>query len=129
VTPVDLGMQWIIAKGKDFIGRRSLARSDTAREGRKQLVGLLAENPDEVLPEGGPVVEDAKVSTPVPMLGHVTSSYFSACLKRSIALALVSDGTKRMGHTVHVPLPDGRVMKAVVASSVFIDPEGARQNV
>jgi hypothetical protein len=34
-----------------------------------------------------------------------------------------------MGHTDHVPLPDGRVMKAVVASSVFIDPEGARQNV
>jgi len=65
----------------------------------------------------------------VPMLGHVTSSYFSACLKRSIALALVKDGARRMGKTVHVPLPGGKVMKAVVASSVFIDPEGARQNV
>ena len=129
VTPVDLGMQWIIAKGKDFIGRRSLARSDTAREGRKQLVGLLAENPDEVLPEGAPVVEDAKVASPVPMLGHVTSSYFSACLNRSIALALVKDGARRMGKTVHVPLPGGKAMRAVVASSVFIDPEGARQNV
>jgi sarcosine oxidase subunit alpha len=64
VTPVDLGMQWIIAKGKDFIGRRSLARSDTARDGRKQLVGLLTENPEEVLPEGGPVVEDSKAPTP-----------------------------------------------------------------
>ena len=129
VTPVDLGMQWIIAKGKEFIGRRSLARSDTAREGRKQLVGLLAEDPNDVLPEGGPVVEDAKAPTPVPMLGHVTSSYFSACLGRSIALALVKDGTKRMGKTVHVPLPDGKMLRAVVASSVFIDPEGARQNV
>jgi sarcosine oxidase subunit alpha len=129
VTPVDLGMQWIIGKGKDFIGRRSLARSDTAREGRKQLVGLLAENADDVLPEGAPVVEDAKAPTPVPMLGHVTSSYFSACLKRTIALALVKDGTKRMGKTVHVPLPGGKLMKAVVANSVFIDPEGARQNV
>ena len=128
VTPVDLGMQWIIAKGKDFVGRRSLARSDTAREGRKQLVGLLAENPNEVLPEGGPVVEDANAATPVPMLGHVTSSYFSACLERSIALALVKDGAKRMGETVHVPLPGGKVMRAVVASSVFLDPEGARQN-
>jgi len=128
VTPVDLGMQWIIAKGKDFVGRRSLARSDTAREGRKQLVGLLAENPNEVLPEGAPVVEDANAATPVPMLGHVTSSYFSACLERSIALALVKDGAKRMGETVHVPLPGGKVMRAVVASSVFLDPEGARQN-
>jgi sarcosine oxidase, subunit alpha len=129
VTPVDLGMQWIIAKGKDFIGRRSLARSDTAREGRKQLVGLLTENPGEVLPEGGPVVEDAKAPPPVPMLGHVTSSYFSACLKRSIALALVKDGSKRMGRAVEVPLSSGKVIRAVVASSVFIDPEGARQNV
>jgi sarcosine oxidase subunit alpha len=129
VTPVDLGMQWIIAKGKDFIGRRSLARSDTAREGRKQLVGLLTEDPHEVLPEGGPVVEDAKAPTPVPMLGHVTSSYFSACLERSIALALVKDGSKRMGQAVKVPLSTGKVIRGVVASSVFIDPEGARQNV
>lgn len=129
VTPIDLGMQWIIAKGKDFIGRRSLVRSDTAREGRKQLVGLLTENPGEVLPEGGPVVEDVNAPMPVPMLGHVTSSYFSACLKRSIALALVKDGSKRMGKTVQVPLPTGKVIRAVVASSVFIDPEGARQNV
>ncbi|HEX6795029.1 MAG TPA: sarcosine oxidase subunit alpha family protein [Casimicrobiaceae bacterium] len=128
VTPVDLGMQWIIAKGKDFIGRRSLARADTAREGRKQLVGLLAENAGDVLPEGAAVVEDAKAPTPVPMLGHVTSSYFSACLERSIALALVKDGTQRMGKTVHIPLPDGTVTRAVVASPVFIDPDGARQN-
>jgi sarcosine oxidase, subunit alpha len=129
VTPIDLGMQWIIAKGKDFIGRRSLSRSDTAREGRKQLVGLLTENPREVLPEGGPVVEDGKASVPAPMLGHVTSSYFSACLERSIALALVKDGSNRMGKTVEVPLPTGKVIRAVVASTVFIDPDGARQNV
>jgi sarcosine oxidase, subunit alpha len=129
VTPIDLGMQWIVAKGKDFIGRRSLARSDTARDGRKQLVGLLTENPGEVLPEGGPVVEDAKAAVPIPMLGHVTSSYFSACLKRSIALALVMNGSKRMGETVEIPLATGKVIRAVVASSVFIDPEGARQNV
>ena len=39
---------------------------------------------------------------PVPMLGHVTSSYFSACLERSIALALVQNGRNRMGEKVHV---------------------------
>lgn len=129
VTPVDLGMQWIISKGKDFIGRRSLARSDTARAGRKQLVGLLSEDPEVVLPEGAPIVEDSKAPMPVPMLGHVTSSYYSACLKRSIALALVKDGSKRMGQVLEVPLSSSKVLRATVASSVFIDPEGARQNV
>lgn len=129
VTPVDLGMQWIVSKGKDFIGRRSLARSDTARPDRKQLVGLLTEDPSDVLPEGAPVVEDSRRPVPVPMLGHVTSSYFSACLGRSIALALVKGGRERMGHTVEIPLSSGKLTRAIVASSVFVDPEGLRQNV
>jgi sarcosine oxidase subunit alpha len=129
VTPVDLGMDWIIAKGKDFIGRRSLSRSDTRREDRKQLVGLLTENPRDVLPEGGQIVTNAAVPAPVPMLGHVTSSYFSAFLGRSIALAVVKGGLKRMGEKVEIALVDGRVIKATIAKPVFVDPEGARQNV
>ena len=63
------------------------------------------------------------------MLGHVTSSYFSACLGRSIALALVQNGRNRMGEKVQVPLRDGRAIAAVIAKPVFLDPEGARQNV
>ncbi len=43
VTPIDLGMDWIVSKKKDFIGRRSLSRADTARPDRKQLVGLLTD--------------------------------------------------------------------------------------
>jgi len=35
-TPMDLGMDWIVSKKKDFIGKRSFTRSDTAREGRNQ---------------------------------------------------------------------------------------------
>ncbi|HEX5128769.1 MAG TPA: glycine cleavage T C-terminal barrel domain-containing protein, partial [Usitatibacter sp.] len=126
VTPVDLGMEWIMSKAKDYLGRRSLARTDTAREDRKQLVGLLCEDPATVLPEGGQIVVDSGAAPPVPMLGHVTSSYFSAFLDRSIALALVKGGRKRMGEKVEVPLADGRVLRATIASPVFVDPEGAR---
>ena len=129
VTPIDLGMDWIIARTKDFIGRRSLSRSDMVREDRKHLVGLLTEDSAEVLPEGGQVVADALAPVPVPMLGHITSSYFSASLDRSIALALVQGGRKRKGQRVEVPLANGRVARALIADPVFIDPEGARQNV
>jgi len=129
VTPADLGMDWIVAKGKDFIGRRSLLRADTRRDDRKELVGLLTEEPTQVLPEGGQIVVDGRAPAPVPMLGHVTSSYFSASLGRSIALALVKGGRKRVGERVEIPLADGRALRAVIANSVFIDPEGARQNV
>lgn len=128
VTPLDLGMDWIVSKQKDFIGRRSLLRSDTARAGRKQLVGLLTEDPAVVLPEGAQLVADAAAAPPVPMLGHVTSSYDSPALGRSIALALVKDGRRRMGEVLQAPLADGRVIRARVASPVFLDPEGARQD-
>jgi len=128
VTPIDLGMDWIVSKDKDFIGRRSLFRSDTARNDRKQLVGLLTDEPNVVLPEGAQLVTDPKAPIPVPMVGHVTSSYDSAALGRSIALALVKGGASRMGEVLHAPLADGRVIRARVASAVFVDPEGARQN-
>lgn len=129
VTPIDLGMAGMVAKTKDCIGKRSLARADTARPDRKQLVGLLTDDPGEVLLEGSQIIEDARAPIPVPMVGHVTSSYYSAALGRSIALALVKDGRSRTGQRVFVPLDNGRVIPALIASSVFYDPEGARQNV
>jgi sarcosine oxidase subunit alpha len=129
LTPLDLGMSRVVAKKKDYLGKRSLSRSDTARAGRKQLVGLLTQVPEEVLPEGAQVVADSRISVPMPMLGHVTSSYFSARLGRSIALAVVKSGQSRIGETVYVPRLDGRVVKATIANSVFYDPEGSRQDV
>ena len=58
VTPQDLGMDWVVSKKKaDFIGLRSFARPDTGRPDRKQLVGLLPVDPDELLPEGAQLVE------------------------------------------------------------------------
>ena len=63
------------------------------------------------------------------MQGHVTSSYYSANLGHSIALAVVKGGLSRMGETVHCPLADGRTVTADIVGSVFYDPQGERQNV
>ena len=130
VTPHDLGMGGMVSTTKDFLGRRSLTRSHTAGPNRKQLVGLLTDEPATVLPEGAQITEAGATNvTPVPMLGHVTSSYFSPTLKRSIAMALVRNGHQRMGQKVQLPLVDGRVVSATVASPVFYDPEGKRHHV
>ena len=129
VTPIDAGMSWLVSKRKDFLGRRSLSRSDMLREDRKQLVGLLTDTPTDVLPDGGPVVDDPAARIPTPMLGHVTSSYYSAVLGRSIAMAMVKGGRSRMGDRVYVSDADGRGIGAVITSPVFYDPEGERQNV
>jgi len=129
VTPIDLGMGWAVSKAKDFLGKRSLSRVDTAREDRKQFVGLLTQDPKEVLQEGAQIVNQASDQIPVPMLGHVTSSYHSACAGRSIALALLKNGHNRMGETVFVSTPDGRFVAAEISSTVFVDPKGEKQNV
>ncbi len=128
VTPVDLGMNWILSKKKDYLGRRSLERTDCVREGRKELVGLLTDDILEVLPEGGQIVNAPSTAIPLAMQGHVTSSYYSACLERPIAMALVKDGRKRHGETIYVALEDGRFISATIGSSVFYDPKGERQD-
>jgi sarcosine oxidase subunit alpha len=129
VNPMDLGMESLVSRHKDCLGKRSLSRSDMLRDDRKQLAGLLTEDPEMVLPEGGQVVVDLRAPIPTPMIGHVTSSYYSACLGRSIALALVKGGRSRMGETIYVPPARGRPVPAVISSPIFYDPKGERQNV
>jgi sarcosine oxidase subunit alpha len=123
VTPADLGMDWIVSKTKDFIGKRSLVRSDMLRENRKQLVGLVTDQPQKVLPEGTQLVNEPSTDYPVPMTGHVTSSYYSSILGRSIALALVKGGHSRLGASVYAPTLDGQLIEAIITSPVFYDPE------
>src|SRR6218665_1286117 len=92
ISPLDLGKGWAVGvkKTHSFLGKRSLARSDTARDDRKQLVGLLTQDPSVVLPEGAQIMDSARTGAHNRMLGHVTSSYHSAFLGRSIALAVVA---------------------------------------
>jgi sarcosine oxidase subunit alpha len=128
VTPEDLGMSWIVSKVKDFVGKRSLRRPDTARPDRKHLVGLLPVDPSELLPEGAQMIrEGTELTPPVPMEGHVTSSYRSAALDRTFALALIKNGRNRIGETLLAPLGD-RVIAATVTEPVFYDKEGARRD-
>ena len=127
MTPIDLQMDWIVSKKKyDFIGKRSLYRSDTIKEDRKQLVGLLTEDPKEILEEGAQIVSDIS-KKPVEMLGHVTSSYFSPNLNKSIALAVVRNGKKMKGQKLIVPM-ENKNINVIVSDSIFLDKENKRLN-
>jgi len=127
VTPDDLGLERLVSKRKDFIGRRSLRRPALVDPQRKQLVGLLPKDPNAVLPEGAQLVREVLPKPPMPMLGHVTSSYFGARIGRSFALALVKGARARLGETVFAPLPD-RTIEATVVAPLFYDPEGKRRH-
>jgi len=80
-----------------------------------------------VLEEGAQIIETQGQRAPMRLIGHVSSSYYSAVLGRSIALALVAGGRARTGQTLYVPMPSGDVPVQVV-SPVFYDPKGARLN-
>ena len=129
VTPHDLGMAWVVSKKKvDFIGKRSFARADNSRPDRKHLVGLLPVQRDVLLPEGSQLIQTAELpEPPVPMLGHVTSSYRSVALAGTFALALVKGGRDRIGDTLYVPMGD-QVVAVTVAEPVLYDPEGTRRD-
>ena len=127
MTPIDLQMDWIVNKKKyDFIGKRSLYRSDTIREDRKHLVGLLTDNPKDVLEEGAQIVADLN-KKPIDMLGHVTSSYFSPNLNKSIALAVVRSGKKMKGQKLIVPM-ENKNINVTVVDFIFLDKENKRLN-
>ena len=150
VTPDDMGLSWAVRRGKafGFLGDRSLDLPDHRRSDRPQFVGLETLDGATVLPEGAQIVRESapmqpgpkmlakafaarSVARPMaqPMDGYVTSSYFSAALRRPIALAMVKSGRQRRGEIVHCPLTDGRVAVARIVDPVFYDPAGDRQRV
>jgi sarcosine oxidase subunit alpha len=128
-TPQDLGMDWIVSKKKDFIGKRSFSRTDTAREGRHQLVGLLPLDNRTLLPEGSYIVNegDSKKEGKLSHIGYVTSSYSSSALSRTFALAMVADGRNQIGKFAEVPIGNS-VARVEIVDSVFFDKENTRRD-
>lgn len=131
VTPQDAGMEWIVSKAKDFIGKRSYLREDSKREDRKHLVSVLPVNHSLKLPEGTQLVEKGiavnPANGPVPMEGFVTSSYHSAALGRSFGLALIQNGRNRIGETLVASVGD-QLVDVVVGETVLFDAEGTRKD-
>ena len=91
------------------------------------MVGLLTINPDEVLEEGAQIVAEIKNKPPMSMVGHVTSSYYSPNLKKSIALAVVKNGKNLKGKKLYVPMQN-KIIEVTVSDSIFLDKEGKRLN-
>ncbi|WP_316015636.1 sarcosine oxidase subunit alpha family protein [Roseobacter sp. HKCCA0434] len=130
VTPQDLALGWAVSKKKeDFIGKRAMQRSDLTRPDRKQLVGLFTEDGSVVLPDGAHAVEGKDEYGNPHTIGHVTSTYYSPTLDRSIAMALIEQGSERMDEVLEFPISATETVKARVVDPVFYDKDGERQNV
>ena len=130
VTPDDVGLGKMVAFAKpDFIGKRSLTLPNFTREGRKQLVGVLPIDPNLVVEEGAQIVDSPGPAPGTPALGHVSSSYMSATLGRSFALALVSGGRARRDETLFATTRQGGTAPVKLVEPIFYDKEGKRLDV
>ena len=106
---------------------RDRYRSDTMREDRKHYVGILTNDPKEILEEGAQIVAEVKDKPPMDMVGHITSSYYSPNLNKSIALAIVKNRKKLKGKKHNVPMPN-KTIEVTVSDTIFLDKEGKRLN-
>lgn len=123
-APADVGWGEVAAKRKgDFIGKRSLTRTDNQRADRLQLVGLTDANGDALVP--GAHLRFAGTTEGTD--GWVTSAAHSPALGKTIALAMLRGGRARLGERVSVHDLD-RKCEALVVPTAFLDAEGKRLN-
>ena len=117
----DLGMAWIMSKTKgDYIGKRSVEIRQRNSQSRRQLVGLLPDDPEHLIDENAPITPQGRREKSE---GLVTACVWSVVQKRVIALALLQDGRKRMGETVYIRRKD-KVVTATITAPCFHDPKG-----
>ena len=127
ITPLDLGLDWMIGKSKkDFLGKRSLIRSDTVRKDRKQLVGILPTNKNDKLEEGQHIILDKEIKTPMPMLGHITSCYQSPTLGHNFALAVIKNGQSLIGTKAFASTPELKTIEVEIVEPIFYDKENTK---
>ena len=116
VTPSDLGLDWAIARSEaDFVGKRGMQMPHLCHPDREKLVGLLCEDPAIVLSDGACATENGRI------IGHVTSSYWSPTLNRSIAMGLVQRGPERMGETLSFTGGENGNLRVRVVAPNFLD--------
>ena len=106
VTPQDAGMGWVVSKVKDFIGKRSYTRSDTAREDRKHLVSVLPVGQDPAAPGGHPADRPHRDREFRDPTGSAAGSRHLQLPQRR-ARSLVRVGVDQERAEPHRPDPDG----------------------
>jgi sarcosine oxidase subunit alpha len=124
--PDDLGMPGPLrSKKEDFVGRRSLLTPDATRHDRRQLVGLLPEDPRFVPAVGAHAIqrEDGEMRS----IGWITTAWPSPTLDRSIALGMIERGRALAAAKTTVEFYHlGETTRATVTTPCFLDPAGER---
>lgn len=117
----DLGMGWVMSKKKpDYVGKRSVDLRRSVETPRRELVGIMSDDPNRMVPEGAPITPGGRKE---PSEGFVTAYVWSVARGRTLGLALLENGQARHGETAYVRLKD-ETIPVKISEPCFYDPRG-----
>ncbi len=123
-SAADLGMQRLLKKQGDFIGRTLALRPALGAPERLQLAGVRPLAPDARLRNGAQLVAE---NAPAQSLGYITSATPSAALPGWLGLALLAGGVQRHGEQLLALSPvHGERIAVEIVSPHHFDPENLR---
>ena len=126
-TAFDIGLQGMVSKKKDCIGKAASERPGLSGAQREQLVGLRPVQPAKGFGAGSHLFNKDAKAVSANDQGYVTSVCWSPTLKTHLGLAFLKDGRARHGETVRlVDHLRGTDILCEVVNPVFFDPEGGR---
>jgi heterotetrameric sarcosine oxidase alpha subunit len=129
-TARDLGLDKMMSRKKDYIGRVMAARPALLDPGRPRFVGFRPVDPTDRLRAGAHFVASGRPATAANDEGFMSSVAYSPTLKHWIGLGFLSRGPERLGERIRCvdPLRDA-AFDVEVCSPVFVDPEEERLRV
>lgn len=125
--PYDNGLEGLVSKKKDFIGKRSLNKKAFISSDRQKLVGVIPLDKKTSIPEGSHLVKDANAKLPNPKLGHISASCWSVEYNNPFSLAILKDGKNMIGKKLYALCPlKKKSIPVEIVSSHYVDPKGER---
>jgi sarcosine oxidase subunit alpha len=126
-TAADLGLERMMSRSKDYIGRVLAGRPGLIDIERPTLVGLRPVEGGRRLRSGAHLLPVGAPESAEHDQGHVTSTAYSPTLGGWIGLALLRRGPQRIGERLRAwDGVRGEDIECEVCRPVFVDPEGER---
>lgn len=127
VTAYDLGMQGMMSKKKDFVGKAMASRPGLVDAERMQMVGLKPTGAVQELSAGAHLFNPEDPVERIQDQGYVTSVGFSPVMGHMIGLGFLNRGAARIGDEIRlVDHMRGIDTLCQVVEPVFYDPEGGK---